>query len=340
GGDGGAKLAIEYRDNVWMLKLPKSTKEYRVKQLSYTTSPLSEYLGSLIYASLGLPVHETVLGTYGRKVVVACKDFTFVNGVEASKIIPFHEIKNSFMSEDISAYSGTGSQTLLEEVLAAIYHDSVLAQQEGVVERFWDMFVIDAFIGNNDRNNGNWGLLKSFQDGSLTLAPVFDNGNSFFSKRGLAQMERRLKDIDLLHEDAYRVPTCVYKYVGYDNQEHQINPYTFMMRAQEPDCNAALERFMKRVNINEICGLIDAIPEVFNDVIVMPQIQKDFYKSILQIRFEEVFKPALATIREKTSAFSPQKRSELAFEIERRAAIAREETGITAQDHEGKRFNR
>jgi len=39
-------------------------------------TPLSEFLGSHIYAILGYPVHETLLGYRKGKIVVACKDFS------------------------------------------------------------------------------------------------------------------------------------------------------------------------------------------------------------------------------------------------------------------------
>ena len=32
---------------------------------------------------------------------------------------------------------------------------------------FWDMFVVDAFIGNWDRHNGNWGFLYSQEKDEL-----------------------------------------------------------------------------------------------------------------------------------------------------------------------------
>lgn len=44
-------------------------------EISYTTSPLSEYIGSYIYESIGIPVHVTKLGIKDGKVVVAYKDF-------------------------------------------------------------------------------------------------------------------------------------------------------------------------------------------------------------------------------------------------------------------------
>lgn len=38
------------------------------------------------------------------------------------------------------------------------------------------------FIDNNDRNNGNWGLLIDMTTGERQLAPVYDNGNAFSNK--------------------------------------------------------------------------------------------------------------------------------------------------------------
>ena len=76
GGDAGAKEAIIYNDAVWMIKYPKTTRDMINPKVSYTTSPLSEYLGSKIYELLGFPTHEVLLGTKRNKLVVACKDFT------------------------------------------------------------------------------------------------------------------------------------------------------------------------------------------------------------------------------------------------------------------------
>lgn len=45
-------------------------------QLSYSNSPVCEFIGSQIYEKLGFPVHETILrGERNRKIVVACGDF-------------------------------------------------------------------------------------------------------------------------------------------------------------------------------------------------------------------------------------------------------------------------
>ncbi len=52
---------------------------------------------------------------------------------------------------------------------------------KGLSARFWDQVIIDGLLGNNDRNNGNWGIIVGPK--SLRIAPVFDNGASFYPKK-------------------------------------------------------------------------------------------------------------------------------------------------------------
>jgi len=298
GGDAGAKNAILYENGVWMLKYPKTTRDLMNPQISYTTSPLSEYLGSKIYELLGIPVHETLLGIRNNKVVVACKDFTrkwkdeAANGLTGlwyeKHLVPFHDLKNSFMADDLESYSGTGSETLLDEVLATIVGQDELKSIPGVLERFWDMFVVDAFIGNNDRNNGNWGVLIDPQGSDPTLAPVYDNGSAFFNKRSIAQMTKRLQDEKAMQEDAYQNPLSAYKYTGLDNEGQRINPFTFIKLRENAECNEAVARFAATVDLNTIRELIYSIPESFGNLAIMPEIQKEFYLKLLQIRLSHM----------------------------------------------------
>lgn len=294
GGDGGAKDAVIYDNIVWMLKFPKTTRDLINPQISYTTSPLSEYLGSQVYASLGLPVHETLLGTRRGKLVVACRDFTMgvVDGSDAplpwpvKRLIHFRNLKNSFMAEDIESYSGTGSETLLSEVLATIDGQEDLIKIPGVRERFWDMFIVDAFIGNNDRNNDNWGVLLDPAENEAVLAPVYDNGGAFFNKKSFASMEKRLADAQAMREDAYLSPLCAFKYTNVDNTGHKINPFIFIRQKDNNDCTAATERFLHRVNMEHIQKIIEDVPETYGALSVMPKVQKEFYIELLRLRLE------------------------------------------------------
>ena len=185
GGHNGSKRGIIIDNEKWFLKYPKSTKSMDVLELSYTTTPLSEYIGSHIYEVIGLPVHETKLGVANGKVVVACKDF--LNSSEV--IVDYNSIKNEYDEyiekaiESLSS-SSSNSNNNLEEVLLIMENNSYFQMIPELKQRFWDMFIVDALINNNDRNEGNWGLILDRETSHLRIAPVFDNGAAFYNKSG------------------------------------------------------------------------------------------------------------------------------------------------------------
>ena len=50
GGHAGNKLGVIINDENWFLKFPQSTRNLTRKvEISYTTSPISEYIGSHVY---------------------------------------------------------------------------------------------------------------------------------------------------------------------------------------------------------------------------------------------------------------------------------------------------
>ena len=69
--------------------------------------------------------------------------------------------------------SPTGSEhfVLLNEVLIHLEYNPSINNIPGIKERFWDCVVIDGFINNNDRNNGNWGILRN-KSGDV-LSPIY-----------------------------------------------------------------------------------------------------------------------------------------------------------------------
>ena len=69
GGTAGRKMGISCDGKDYILKFPGNLKEQGMKniKLSYSNSPVCEYIGSQIYGLLGFPVHETVLGERNGK---------------------------------------------------------------------------------------------------------------------------------------------------------------------------------------------------------------------------------------------------------------------------------
>lgn len=285
-GNAGMKRAYLHDDTVWMVKFPQSTRHFEGKHLpSYTSSPLSEYIGSHVYASLGIPVHETVLGRCRGKIVVGCRDFT----ADGALLRDFGSIKNTVDEDLITGSFGSSAQgERLGDVLSVIRSADIFdGMRDAVTERFWDIFVTDAFIRNGDRNNGNWGLLVTPYN-TRRLAPVFDNGNAFFNKRGISVMERRLTDADKMQEDALSVRSFFT-----DENDKSIRPFRYMMEGGNADCDAAILRFAERLDMGRVEDIINEIPEEAFGLTVMPAMQREFYIRLLHTTYEQGIRPVV-----------------------------------------------
>ncbi|MDA6840105.1 hypothetical protein OSL57_25655, partial [Escherichia coli] len=97
-------------------------------------------------------VQDTLLGNYtdsrGKsKLVVACRDFT----EGGKRLIEFAQLKNTCIDSEQNGY---GKE--LDSILEAV-NEQTLYPADELRAFFWDMFIADAFLGNFDRHNGNWG---------------------------------------------------------------------------------------------------------------------------------------------------------------------------------------
>lgn len=73
-----------------------------------------------------------------------------------------------------------------------LQENTKLTNVEQICERFWDMYVIDAWIGNFDRHGANWGFLK--KNNQYRIAPVYDNGSSLFPKLNTDEKIQRIME--------------------------------------------------------------------------------------------------------------------------------------------------
>lgn len=273
GGNAGRKISVLLDGAPWMLKFPESTKGFKGKHLaSYTTSPLSEYIGSHLYEALGIPVHETRLGIYEGKVVVGCKDFAVDD-----RLFDFASIKNSVSEDSLESgsNSSSGKGELLHDALKVIETAPAFEKlRDDALERFWDMFVVDSVILNNDRNNGNWGVLVKRY--SIELAPVFDNGNAFFNKKNNSILESALATPKGLLGD-------INAYVSYftDSNRNSIHPFNLMREHSIADLDKAIDRFAERFDPEAVDKIISEIPESFLGIEVISEVQRKAYRKAL-----------------------------------------------------------
>lgn len=292
GGRAGQKLGFNWNDSKWFLKFPKSTKSMNNVNISYTTAPLSEYIGSHIYLLIGLPVHDTELGIYDQKLVVACKDFK----ERDENLFDFHSIKNLYSLNDLQDEippSSSHNLQSLEEINMVFKNNEIFKDLPELKERFWDMFVIDALIGNHDRNNGNWGILVNSQTSEMRIAPVYDNGAAFGNKLD----DEKIKD---LLNDEHKFKQNVYesRISSFSLNDKNINPLKYIESMSNSDLNKAVLRIVPKINKDKIFNLIDEIPSEDRGIRIISDVQKEFYKKTLDYRYEKVLEPVFNKLLE------------------------------------------
>ena len=302
GGMAGSKEGILYNDQYWIVKYPKNTRSMDVIDLSYMTSPLSEYIGSHIYDILGYDVHETLLGIRNNKIVVACKDFCDDN-TELREIRTLKNIYNEELQKKLETeLDSTGSAHMVElnELLIHLDYNPVLASTPHLKERFWECVVIDLFINNNDRNNGNWGLL--FKDNQYSISPIFDNGASFSNKVGEPKVKDILYNSQKLKQSSLNIAT------GYCLNGEKLTLQK-MLNIDNEDLKIALEKVVPLIKnkMTEINDFIDNIPEKYNDIVVCSKERKELYKAAMSIRLEKGLEKSLLASKEVTKTSSIKK---------------------------------
>lgn len=267
-GANGSKISVMYNGEQYMLKFPANAPKN--KELSYANGCVSEYIGCHIFESIGIDVQKTLLGTYRKngkeKVVVACKDFT-KSGVVLQD---FASLKNTIIDSEHNGYG-----TELSDIMKAIEEQNAVNPIE-LKEWFWNVFIVDALIGNWDRHNGNWGFLYNVDTDEMSIAPVFDCGSCLYPQADEQIMKATLEN---KAEQDLRVFSIPLSGIKIDNTK--INYFDFISSLQNKDCNKALKRILPRINMAEINNIIDETPYITD-------LQKTFYKTMLAQRKEKI----------------------------------------------------
>ena len=278
-GANGSKISVLLDGEQYMLKFPAVPSKNH--EMSYTNSCVSEYLGSQIFNIIGVPAQDTLLGTFKKngkeKIVVACKDFTSTEAV----LQDFASLKNTIID---SAYNGYGTE--LSDILTAIDEQQAVDPYE-LKEHFWNMFIVDAFIGNWDRHNGNWGFLYNIRTDEMKIAPVYDCGSCLFPQADADIMQATLDSQDERNIRIFKLPTS-----GIKQNNKKINYFDFISSLEFDDCNDALKRIVPRIDMDRINSLIDETPYITD-------LQKAFYKTMLLERKEKILDKSLQLLGKK-----------------------------------------
>ena len=198
----------------------------------------------------------------------------------------FKSIANNQTSTNIDEINYTdGNSTDIFKVLNTIEKSELITNKDETIIRFYDMFVIDYLINNNNRNNTNWGFfIEPIGKYDSILALIFDNGNSFHNKLSDNQMLERLNNKSLF-DDA-----CVYGTTCFTKNDKHIN-FTKAFNNEELLNLGLKDSILRNVpiitdNLITIIKLIDETPNEFNNIIVCSDIQKKFIIESIKARYE------------------------------------------------------
>lgn len=278
-GANGAKRAVIYQGEQYMLKFPAPAPKN--KDLSYANSCITEYIGCHIFNNVGIHAQETLLGVYQKngveKIVVACKDFTSPGIV----LQDFASLKNTVIN---SGHSGYGTE--LSDIMQAM-EDQTAFPSELLKQHFWNVFIVDALIGNWDRHNGNWGFLYNTMTDEITIAPIYDCGSSLYPQADETIMRDTLDNQQQRDLRTFSLPLS-----GIKINNQRINYFDFISSLKNTDCNKALKRILPRINMDKIFNIVDETPFISD-------LQKQFYKTMLQTRKERILDFSMEKLRKR-----------------------------------------
>ena len=256
------KKTLIYNNKKYLVKFPDPIRE-KNKNVSYINNAFSEYVGSNIFKIMGFKVQNTILGKYfykgKEKIVCACEDFT-------DEEHALYEFENLVLSTNPDKKIETELYDIME-----VINESKMINNIETKEKFWEMFIVDSLIGNSDRHNGNWGFLINKKTRQITFSPIYDCGsclNPMLEDKELKNM----KEIELKNL-AINCYSCI------KENGKKINYMSFIKQMKNEDCNNAIKRIFKNINIAKINDFIDKVENISRE-------RKEFYKKIIKYRYD------------------------------------------------------
>lgn len=260
------KKTLIYNKKRYLVKFPDPIRE-KNKNISYINNAFSEYIGSNIFKIAGFKTQNTILGKYfyngKEKIVCGCEDFTDNT-----------HILYEFESLALSTNPDKKIETELDDIINTIISIEKIPNlkiKDNLIEKFWDMFVIDFLIGNTDRHKGNWGILLDTKTNIAEFAPIYDCGSCLNPILEDEKIEN-ITDTEIKN-------LAINSYSCIKENGKKINYVVFLGSLKNRDCNNSVRSMFPKINIKEINDFIKNIE-------VLSKKRKEFYIKIINYRYE------------------------------------------------------
>lgn len=279
-GGSDQKDSIYYDNKRYMIKYNDSIPAEKRNSLASSSrnNAFSEYIACHIYNSAGIVAQNTLLGLREGRIVVACEDFC-VNGYGINEF----EKNGSFAGIDFPKTRYPEIDSVIGFTRKDERIDAVAAEK-----RFWDMFVMDALLGNFDRHTGNWGYLYNDELGITVLAPVYDCGACLYPMVSDEGMKTIMENQDMIDERIYRYPTAAFydhgikiSYCGFLNETDNYERFPLLCRS--------VQNIMENLSMDKVNRIVDDTP-------ALSDIRREFYKVMISERYQKIIVPAFHVI--------------------------------------------
>lgn len=266
------KISVLVNGSEYMLKFQKADSFGNKRD-----NHVSEYIGSHIFEILGFPVQETHLGIYRGEPVVACKNFL----ESGEQFVPFNDVGESTLDRDRETY-----QYSYDDIMKMLVDNSKLTNVAESIEMFWDLYVVDAILGNFDRHGANWGFVK--RHGAYRLAPVFDNGSCLFPRlTDEDEMESVMASDVETNRRVFEFPTSQ---ILLDGKKSSYFEVISSLRYEE--CNKALAAIHDRYDKEQVDQLLECTP-------MISETKRRFLGHMLDARYRLIVESSFSKLQEK-----------------------------------------
>lgn len=250
-------------------------KRYLVKDSSYnkrrkqpSLSPYCEYVGSHFIKNCGMECQDTFLGKYMGRTVVICGDL-----FDGKKLKQFKNLHQSRADTDLNNKEYTYDDVIyvMKNILRLEHH------LDEALDKFWELFVMDAILGNRDRHEGNWGFVMT--DDGYKFSPIYDNGCSLFPDVDLTKW----KDDSFLEERVFKIHGSQFKMwkEGITDRPMRTNYHEVIRDAKK------IPKFQNAINKYSQIDIDEMIKKSLKDV---PKDIGKWFASIIYCRYECLIK--------------------------------------------------
>jgi hypothetical protein len=283
---------IPQNNKLVLFKLPITLTSKTSSNFNEITGEMwSEKLASDIGEILGFNVHKVDIGSLDINDEVIS-----YYGLDESKLNGINKIYgamcHSFLSEGLESLV-EGADMIMEfddsydrDYLKGnkeIYSYQLLLrlfEKNECIDELYKMVIFDTLIGNTDRHQDNFGMVRDEVTNILRFAPFYDNSSSLGRELKKEKIQQMFKDQQAFNAYIFGRKSCPMIYWGDLNGYSRMNFFDFLREAMilSPDI---------KNHVHVVAYLTDSkIETIVSDVptIVMSDIHKEFVVRILKLR--------------------------------------------------------